>query len=275
MKKSRSEAIWQRFRGACDRFFARYAQRHDVARGERVAAREAICRRARSARRVRRRPTRAATGRPARATGARAARRSGSRRSPRAASTASARAALDERFADGVRSGHRALARRRSPAPISIPTRTASRWKRSCSAMEDLATRSAGRLGGGDAALSPTTRLAAMLKEALAANTIGGKVDDDSRLPRRAGRRAPGAGELVAHRPGAGGGAARARRSLPARDPPDHGARARAGRAGRRWKAGRIGQAGRQATHGRTDATCRAWLDYADLAATALPPTGS
>ena len=35
---------------------------------------------------------------------------------------------------------------------------------------------------GGDAALSPTTRLAAMLKEALAANTIGGKADDDSRF---------------------------------------------------------------------------------------------
>jgi hypothetical protein len=34
---------------------------------------------------------------------------------------------------------------------------------------------------GNDAALSPTTRLAAMLKEALAANTIGGKVDEDSR----------------------------------------------------------------------------------------------
>ncbi len=33
----------------------------------------------------------------------------------------------------------------------------------------------------GDAALSPTTRLAAMLKEALAANTIGGKVDEESR----------------------------------------------------------------------------------------------
>src|SRR5204862_7893340 len=43
VKKSRSEAIWQRFRGACDRFFARYAQRHDIARAERVAAREAIC----------------------------------------------------------------------------------------------------------------------------------------------------------------------------------------------------------------------------------------
>ena len=32
VKKSRSEAIWQRFRGACDRFFARYAQRHEIAR---------------------------------------------------------------------------------------------------------------------------------------------------------------------------------------------------------------------------------------------------
>src|SRR5260221_5320595 len=50
--------------------------------------------------------------------------------------------------------------------------------------VEDLAH----SLGGGrgtdvaEAALSPTTRLAAMLKEALAANTIGGKVADDSRL---------------------------------------------------------------------------------------------
>ena len=43
VKKTRSEALWQRFRGACDQFFQRYAQRHDIARGERVAAREAIC----------------------------------------------------------------------------------------------------------------------------------------------------------------------------------------------------------------------------------------
>ena len=43
VKKSRSEAIWQRFRGACDRFFLRFAQRHEIAREERVAAREAIC----------------------------------------------------------------------------------------------------------------------------------------------------------------------------------------------------------------------------------------
>ena len=49
--------------------------------------------------------------------------------------------------------------------------------------MEDLAKSLGGPASArADAALSPTDRLAAMLKEALAANTIGGKVDDDSRL---------------------------------------------------------------------------------------------
>ena len=47
--------------------------------------------------------------------------------------------------------------------------------------IEDLAGPGGGRAAS-DAALSPTTRAAAMLKEALAANTIGGKVDEDSRL---------------------------------------------------------------------------------------------
>ena len=48
--------------------------------------------------------------------------------------------------------------------------------------MEELAG-SAAVSGGAaaDAALSPATRLAEMLKEALAANTIGGKVDEESR----------------------------------------------------------------------------------------------
>jgi hypothetical protein len=50
--------------------------------------------------------------------------------------------------------------------------------------MEDLAKALAGPApdAPADAALSPTTRLAAMLKEALAANTIGGKVDTDHRF---------------------------------------------------------------------------------------------
>ena len=43
VKKSRSEAIWQRFHGACDRFFTRYARRHETARAEKVAACETLC----------------------------------------------------------------------------------------------------------------------------------------------------------------------------------------------------------------------------------------
>src|SRR6185436_15578850 len=46
--------------------------------------------------------------------------------------------------------------------------------------MEDLATSLLGAVPA-EAALSPTTRLAAMLKEALATNTIGGKADGESR----------------------------------------------------------------------------------------------
>ena len=48
--------------------------------------------------------------------------------------------------------------------------------------MEDLATSVAGPASADEEALSPTTKLAAMLRDALAANTIGGKVDNDSRL---------------------------------------------------------------------------------------------
>jgi hypothetical protein len=49
--------------------------------------------------------------------------------------------------------------------------------------IETLATSISGpSSAGADTALSPTARMAAMLKEALAANTIGGKTDDDSRL---------------------------------------------------------------------------------------------
>ena len=48
--------------------------------------------------------------------------------------------------------------------------------------IEDLATSLQHAVPAADDSVSPTTRLAAMLKEALAANTIGGKVDHDSRL---------------------------------------------------------------------------------------------
>jgi hypothetical protein len=44
VRKSKSEAVWQRFRAACDRFFERYKHRDQVDLQEKAAAREAIIR---------------------------------------------------------------------------------------------------------------------------------------------------------------------------------------------------------------------------------------
>jgi hypothetical protein len=182
VKKSRSDAIWQRFRAACDAFFVRYAQRHDIARAERLAAREAICAEieALAAPPSEGEAPESAAELPAGlATTVRGLR---SRWQQELAARGVGRdqaAVLDRRFAD-------AFTRVLSRWPEAFagtdldPDANRKQMEALVKRMEDLA----GSLKGGsaeDAALSPTTRLAAMLKEALAANTIGGKVDVESR----------------------------------------------------------------------------------------------
>jgi hypothetical protein len=196
VKKSRSEAMWQRFRGACDHFFTRYAQRHDIAKAERVAAREAICQEL-EALALPVVSQQSADGGQEAADGSQEA-----ADEPPANLMAQVRAlrgrwqaelaargvdrdramALDERFASAFAS---VLAR--WPTVFGgtdlDPDANRKRMEALVHRMEELARSLAGSApGGADAALSPTTRLAAMLKEALAANTIGGKVDDDSRF---------------------------------------------------------------------------------------------
>jgi hypothetical protein len=176
VKKSRSDAIWQRFRGACDAFFARYTQRHEMARGERLAAREAICAELdallgpeETGEKDLLATVRALRGRWQQELASRG--------------VEPARALeLDDRFAAAFA---RVVAR--WPAVFGgtdlDPDTNRKRMETLVTRMEDLAKSLDGPAAGaaGEAALSPTTRLAAMLKEALAANTIGGKVDDDSR----------------------------------------------------------------------------------------------
>ena len=90
-------------------------------------------------------------------------------------------AALDQRFAA-------AFARVLAAAPAAFagsdldPDANRKRMEGLVRRMEELAGGTAAGGAAGDAALSPTTRLAEMLKEALAANTIGGKVDEESRM---------------------------------------------------------------------------------------------
>jgi hypothetical protein len=200
VKKSRSEAMWQRFRGAADHFFARYAQRHDIALGERVAAREAICQELEGLAAPVVAPSPDGTEPASAAQAVESVEPPAPSPEPPSDLMLHVRAlrgrwqaeiaargvdrdralALDARFAAAFGA---VIARWPSVFGGSDLDPDANRKKMEAivQRIEALA-KSLGGPGGGDAALSPTTRLAAMLKEALAANTIGGKADDDSRL---------------------------------------------------------------------------------------------
>src|SRR5580765_7904617 len=222
VKKSRSEALWQRFRGAADHFFARYAQRHDIALGERVAAREAIC------------AEMEALAAPVIAPSS-AENQSASAAQADESTVDSAESAVDSPES-AIRDPQSAIEKSPAEPPADLMQTVRAlrgRWQTEIASrgvdreraialddrfakafaaviqrwpsvfggsdldpdanrrkMETIVQRIealAKSIGGpasaaADAALSPTTRLAAMLKEALAANTIGGKADDDSRL---------------------------------------------------------------------------------------------
>jgi hypothetical protein len=179
VKKSRSDALWQRFRGACDQFFTRYAQRHDIARGERVAAREAIVAELESLAGI---EEAAPEAPPDLADRVRALRGRWQQEIAARGVDRERAAALDERFAT-------AFARTVARWPAAFagtdldPESNRRRMESIVKRMEELASSLAGPADAtADAALSPTTRLAVMLKEALAANTIGGKVDTESRF---------------------------------------------------------------------------------------------
>ncbi len=178
VKKSRSEAIWQRFRTACDTFFTRFAQRHDTARAERIAAREAICAEIEAMAAL-------PEGSEAPADLLATARALRSRWQQEIASRGvdpDRARALDQRFA--LAFGHVIT---RWPAAFGgsdmDPESNRKRMEALVARVESLAESLSGKAGqAAEGESSPTTRLAAMLKEALAANTIGGKADDDSRL---------------------------------------------------------------------------------------------
>jgi hypothetical protein len=179
VKKSRSEAIWQRFRAACDAFFVRHAQRHDIARADRVAAREAICAELEA---LAPSPTENEASEEPPAGLAATVRGLRGRWQQELAARGVEReqaVALDRRFAGAFA---RVIARwpQVFAGTEMDPDANRRQLENLVKRMEDLA---ASLKSGPDGAaeVSPTTKLAAMLKEALAANTIGGKVDVESR----------------------------------------------------------------------------------------------
>ncbi len=192
VKKSRSDAIWQRFRAACDTFFARYAQRHDIARAERVAAREAICAALEalapspavndSASAPQALEIESPAGEPpadllptVRALRTRWQQELAARGVDREQA-----ATLDRRYADACQ---RVISR--WPEPFAgtdlDPDANRKRMESLVVRIEELAATLSGSPAPSQGEVSQAAKLAAMLKEALAANTIGGKVDMESR----------------------------------------------------------------------------------------------
>jgi hypothetical protein len=170
VKKSRSDAIWQRFRAGCDKFFTRYAQRHDVARAERVAAREAVCTELEALMSAEEAPADVAAT-------VRALRNRWQQEIAARGVDRDTAAVLDRRYAEACR---RVIARwpEGFKGTDLDPEANRRRLETIVKRVEELAASLSASTP--DAEMSPQ-RLASMLKEALAANTIGGKADAESR----------------------------------------------------------------------------------------------
>jgi hypothetical protein len=172
VRKNKSEQIWQRFRAACDHFFERYKQRHILDLTARVAAREALIREAEGAAAVPQQgEAPAAEGDPIGTVRALRARWAEAPALPR-----DVVAPLVPRF-------EAALAAIVGTAPEAVRG-TEFDVSHNLLRLEELVAR-AEKLAGPEPArrepATPATILAAQLREALAANTIGGRADDDSK----------------------------------------------------------------------------------------------
>ncbi|HXY40415.1 MAG TPA: DUF349 domain-containing protein [Vicinamibacteria bacterium] len=171
VKKSRSEAVWRRFRSACDRFFDRYKNRDEHAREAARSAREAICAELESLLASDGDAAPPAPDLPGRLAAAQTAwRQAGSLPHDEMA-------ALEERFArarDGVLQAH--------PAAFSgtelDPEASRRKAEKLAGRVEALLAEIAP--GGGGAAQTPE-ELVARLRDALATNTIGGRAAVEDR----------------------------------------------------------------------------------------------
>ena len=204
VRKNKSEVIWHRFRAACDRFFERYKQRHILDLNVRLAAREALIAEAL-----------ALSAPPAAAAPERAPAAGDGEPASVDAPAASAESPAPEAEAtppppiDRV-SAVRSLRTRWANAPVlprEVLAPLSQRFEAALAAvvgadpdavrgtefdvtanlrrLQELVSRAESLAGPEPArrdAVSPASILATQLREALAANTIGGRADDESKV---------------------------------------------------------------------------------------------
>jgi hypothetical protein len=175
VKKNRSEAIWQRFRSACDAFFDRFKQRHSIDLAARVASREAVAGEAEALAKA------VTVADPDTPVPNDEAILSELRRLKTAWTHAptvprDAGIALTQRFEQALTAVIGAR-----PATVGATEFDVAANRRRLEDLVGRAERLAGPVPASREAVSPAALLATQLREALAANTIGGRVDDDSK----------------------------------------------------------------------------------------------
>jgi hypothetical protein len=163
VRKNRSEAVWQRFRKACDGFFERYKRRDEIGRAAEAGRREALCADLESLA-------------PARAGAAAAAPEELLARVQRAQEAwreGVAPAALQERFAAATHALVLAWPGSFQGTDLD-PEANRKKRERVCAKVEGL-------LAEAPKAPESVTDLAARLKEALASNTMGARRETSPR----------------------------------------------------------------------------------------------
>ena len=171
VRRNRAELLWKRFRAACDKFFERYGSRHQIAEQQRVEQREGVVTQIEALAaevaagtlpdgiaatvQICGRSGRTAPGCPA---------RPGPRCGP----------ASTPPCTRSVGAAGEAFAGSRFDVGAQVARRTAL--------CEEVETAVAGPSKPSEAGSSPAATLAALLRESLAANTIGGRVNEDSKL---------------------------------------------------------------------------------------------
>jgi hypothetical protein len=175
VRKDRSDEIWQRFRQACDQVFERYRKRDDIELEGRLAAREAACAQLEALPLPAEGGSEAEGGSapedlPGRIRAAQAAWKEGGRLGGEPGE------ALERRFQEAVQ-------RLVAAWPDSFrgteldPAANRKKLEKLCESVEALVA----ERPAVDAAASPAELLARQLREALASNTMRGRVDEGAR----------------------------------------------------------------------------------------------
>jgi hypothetical protein len=171
VRRNRAELLWKRFRAACDRFFERYGSRHQIAEQQRLEQRESVVQKIEALAAG----VAAGTLPDAVADTVQGLWTEWQNGAGLSGETGTAlRARFDAAMHAVVGAAGEAFAGSRFDVSAQVARRTAL--------CEDVETAVAGPSKPSEAGASPAATLAALLRESLAANTIGGRVNEDAKL---------------------------------------------------------------------------------------------